>query len=82
VTCLTCAHAALRDATDGERDKILRRMAAQGAINCLLSDYRAGFHATDHRCDRWEPAADSVTTARLAWADKHLKRTDHATPTP
>lgn len=41
MTCLTCTHAAFRDSADQERDRILRRMAAAGFVNCIRSAFRA-----------------------------------------
>lgn len=71
MSCLGCSNGALRDGTDADRDKMLRRMAARGLVNCLLSNFRATFHSTDHRCARWAPADEKTTAARIAWHDKN-----------
>jgi hypothetical protein len=70
MSCLTCASAALRDPSDVERDRTLRRMAALGAVNCTRSPFRASFHAPEHTCPRWTQAAPAVVQARQEWAQR------------
>jgi hypothetical protein len=70
MTCLTCASAALRDSADKERDRILRRMAAAGFINCVRSAHRASFHPSSHRCADWRQAAPEVVRGRQEWAQR------------
>jgi hypothetical protein len=69
--CLTCAKAAMRDTADQERDKLLRRMAALGAINCTLSPFRATFFALDATCTRYVEADPDTVAKRQAWAAKN-----------
>lgn len=66
--CLECAHGALRDATDAERDKILRRMAKHRLVNCTKSPFRATFHAAGHKCKRFAQADEKTAEARRRWA--------------
>ncbi len=70
MSCLTCAHAALRDQSDEPRDRVLRRMAAMGLLNCSLSNLRAGFFPLMHVCPRYQPAAPDIAAARQAWAEQ------------
>lgn len=75
-SCLTCSHGALRDKGNEERDKLLRRMAKLGFINCTDSDFSATFHAHAHTCRAHSPTDEQTTAARRAWAaDLHQKRT-------
>ena len=68
MTCLTCTHGALRDATDADRDKILRRMAKQRLVNCHKSPFRASFHGADHHCNQFAQADEKTAEARRRWA--------------
>lgn len=70
MTCLSCAHGALRDAKDQKRDGVLRRMAALGLVNCERSALRASFHAPEHRCERWAAAPAGVEQARREWFER------------
>lgn len=68
MTCLTCAHSAIRDRADAKRDEILRAFNRMGRINCTKSEGKATFYAMDHNCRAYEPAAPDAIAARKTWA--------------
>lgn len=67
--CITCSHGALRDRTDADRDKSLRRMAAQRFINCTLSPLKATFRSFSSTCKKFAPADEATAVARVSWAN-------------
>lgn len=69
-SCLICKHAALRDTTDADRDKVLRRMAAHGFVNCTASEFRATFKAFSLTCAKFAAAPAEVSESRRDWASK------------
>lgn len=75
----------MRDPVDVERDRFLVRLAKRGFVNCTASQFRASFHSTDHRCDKFRPASDEVTAARRKWAieaKRHAASAAVASPPP
>lgn len=67
--CITCSHGALRDRDDVDRDKALRRMAAQRFIACNLSPFKATFRSFTSTCKKFAQADEATAAARVRWAE-------------
>lgn len=74
--CLECEHASGgRGETDPRRASIMRRMARAGALNCLLSVYKATFRDAmqEHACKKFSPVTGAALDARREWASAQQK---------
>ncbi len=78
MTCLRCAHSAIRDRSDAKRDDTLRFFNRRGMVNCCKSSGRATFYPMNHNCDDYAPAAPEAIAARERWAATVSRETQQA----
>lgn len=72
VRCVDCAKGAMRVPSNAQRDLQLRRMAAQGFINCTASDMKSLFQAplAKRECGRFTPADSKTAATRESYFKK------------